>query len=88
MPFDILESFVESLPGFEAFLYSPPILTPLSVSVLLGKEFQGRRLNVSMARRKTVPGFMRGGMPMRGGPNMMDRGGRATRSHARAHTKT
>lgn len=24
MPFDILESFVESLPGFEAFLYFPP----------------------------------------------------------------
>lgn len=46
------------------------------LSVHPGKEFQGRRLNVSMARRKTVPGFMRGGMTMRGGPNMIDRGGR------------
>lgn len=39
-----------------------------------GKEFQGRRLKVSMARRKPMlGGGMRGGMPMRDG--MMGRGG-------------
>lgn len=53
------------------------LIFTLTVSVPPGKEFQGRRLNVSMARRKTVPGLMRGGMSMRGGPNMMDRGGTA-----------
>lgn len=55
------------------------------LSVRPGKEFQGRRLNVSMARRKTVPGFMRGGMAMRGGPNMMDRGGTALLHRTHTH---
>lgn len=38
-----------------------------------GKEFQGQRLKVSMARRRPMMGGMRGGMPMRDG--MMGRGG-------------
>lgn len=42
--------------------------------LILGKEFQGRRLKVSMARRKPMMGGMRGGMPMRDG--MMGRGGK------------
>lgn len=41
---------------------------------IVGKEFQGRRLKVSMARRKPMMGGMRGGMPMRDG--MMGRGGK------------
>lgn len=39
-----------------------------------GKEFQGQKIKVSMARRKPGMAGMRGGMPMRGGPGM-DRGG-------------
>lgn len=39
----------------------------------IGKEFQGQRLKVSMARRRPMMGGMRGGMPMRDG--MMGRGG-------------
>lgn len=46
-----------------------------SISALIsGKEFQGQKIKVSMARRKPGMGGMRGGMPMRGGPGM-DRGG-------------
>jgi len=44
---------------------------------MTGKEFQGRRLKVSMARRKPMMGGMRG-MPMRGGPGM-DRGGKSVK---------
>lgn len=44
------------------------------VYVITGKEFQGRRLKVSMARRKPMMAGMRGGMPMRDG--MMGRGGK------------
>lgn len=43
-------------------------------ALITGKEFQGRRLKVSMARRKPMMGGMRGGMPMRDG--MMGRGGK------------
>lgn len=43
------------------------------ILLIIGKEFQGRRLKVSMARRKPPMGGMRGGMPMRDG--MMGRGG-------------
>lgn len=39
-----------------------------------GKEFQGQRIKVSMARRRTMMGGMRGGIPMRDG--MMGRGGK------------
>lgn len=46
----------------------------LSLFLIVGKEFQGRRLKVSMARRKPMMGGMRGGMPMRDG--MMGRGGK------------
>lgn len=42
----------------------------------LGKDFQGKKLKVSMARRKPMMGMMRGGMPMRGDRGgMMGRGG-------------
>ncbi|KAF4074158.1 hypothetical protein AMELA_G00236310 [Ameiurus melas] len=61
--------------GDATLSYDEPSCARAAVEHFNGKEFQGRRLNVSMARRKAVPGFMRGGMPMRGGPNMMDRGG-------------
>lgn len=44
------------------------------IFLIVGKEFQGRRLKVSMARRKPMMGGMRGGMPMRDG--MMGRGGK------------
>lgn len=79
-----------SCPGSSAlpFCLGPSLLLiifALSIIVVLisysfvlsasGKEFQGRRLKVSMARRKPVPGGMRGGMPMRGGP---DRGGKSS----------
>lgn len=42
---------------------------------LSGKDFQGKKLKVSMARRKPIMGMMRGGMPMRDGRGMMGRGG-------------
>ncbi|KAF7687167.1 hypothetical protein HF521_014395 [Silurus meridionalis] len=61
--------------GDATLSYDEPPCARAAVEYFNGKEFQGRRLNVSMARRKTVPGLMRGGMAMRGGPNMMDRGG-------------
>lgn len=41
----------------------------------IGKEFQGQRLKVSMARRRPMMSGMRGGMPMRDG--MMGRGGKS-----------
>lgn len=44
------------------------------IFLIVGKEFQGQRLKVSMARRKPMMGGMRGGMPMRDG--MMGRGGK------------
>ncbi|KAF5899029.1 GAS2-like protein 1, partial [Clarias magur] len=59
--------------GDATLSYDEPSCARAAVEHFNGKEFQGRRLNVSMARRKTAPGLMRGGMPMRGGP--MDRGG-------------
>lgn len=44
--------------------------------VSTGKDFQGKKLKVSMARRKPMMGMMRGGMPMRGDRGgMMGRGG-------------
>ncbi|CAB1318419.1 unnamed protein product, partial [Coregonus sp. 'balchen'] len=52
--------------------------------IRVGKDFQGKKLKVSMARRKPIMGMMRGGMPMRGdkggmmnrgGPGMIGRGG-------------
>lgn len=49
-------------------------LSFIFIFLTLGKEFQGRRLKVSMARRKPMMGGMRGGMPMRDG--MMGRGGK------------
>lgn len=51
------------------------VLDHLRAAYISGKEFQGRRIKVSMARRKPMMGGMRGGMPMRGGPGM-DRGGK------------
>lgn len=48
---------------------------PLPFSYL-GKDFQGKKIKVSKARRKPITGMMRGGMPMKvdkGG--MMNRGG-------------
>lgn len=44
-----------------------------------GKEFQGQRIKVSMARRRTMMGGMRGGIPMRDG--MMGRGGKCLHCH-------
>lgn len=48
----------------------------LSSPFYLGKDFQGKKLKVSMARRKPMMGMMRGGMSMRGDRGgMMNRGG-------------
>ncbi|XP_076854104.1 EWS RNA-binding protein 1b isoform X5 [Brachyhypopomus gauderio] len=60
--------------GDATLSYEEPFCARAAVEHFNGKEFQGRRLNVSMARRKVVPGAMRGGMSMRGG-DMMERGG-------------
>ncbi|XP_026862037.2 EWS RNA-binding protein 1b isoform X2 [Electrophorus electricus] len=60
--------------GDATLSYEEPFCARAAVDYFNGKEFQGRRLNVSMARRKVVPGAMRGGMSMRGG-DMMERGG-------------
>ncbi|XP_066509251.1 RNA-binding protein EWS-like isoform X2 [Hoplias malabaricus] len=63
--------------GDATLSYEEPQVARAAVEHFDGKEFQGRRLKVSMARRKMVPGGMRG-MPMRGGPDrggMMGRGG-------------
>lgn len=46
----------------------------MNLHLYIGKEFQGQRLKVSMARRRPMMGGMRGGMPMRDG--MMGRGGK------------
>ncbi|XP_051748555.1 EWS RNA-binding protein 1b isoform X4 [Ctenopharyngodon idella] len=60
--------------GDATLSYEEPAIAKAAVEYFDGKEFQGRRLKVSMARRKPMMGGMRGGMPMRGGPGM-DRGG-------------
>ncbi|XP_073798134.1 uncharacterized protein isoform X1 [Danio rerio] len=60
--------------GDATLSYEEPAFAKPAVEHFDGKEFQGRRLKVSMARRKPMIGGMRGGMPMRGGPGM-DRGG-------------
>uniref|UniRef100_A0A8C6U9H0 EWS RNA-binding protein 1b n=1 Tax=Neogobius melanostomus TaxID=47308 RepID=A0A8C6U9H0_9GOBI len=59
--------------GDATLSYEEPVCAKAAVEHFDGKEFQGRRLNVSMARRKPTMGGMRGGMPMRDG--MMNRGG-------------
>nr|XP_057925686.1 RNA-binding protein EWS-like isoform X2 [Doryrhamphus excisus] len=59
--------------GDATLSYEEPICAKAAVEHFDGKEFQGRRLKVSMARRKPQMGGMRGGMPMRDG--MMGRGG-------------
>ncbi|KAG1958456.1 RNA-binding protein EWS [Pimephales promelas] len=59
--------------GDATLSYEEPAIAKAAVEYFDGKEFQGRRLKVSMARRKPMMGGMRG-MPMRGGPGM-DRGG-------------
>uniref|UniRef100_A0A8C1S3E0 Uncharacterized protein n=1 Tax=Cyprinus carpio TaxID=7962 RepID=A0A8C1S3E0_CYPCA len=60
--------------GDATLSYEEPAIAKAAVEHFDGKEFQGRRIKVSMARRKPMMGGMRGGMPMRGGPGM-DRGG-------------
>ncbi|XP_056100011.1 EWS RNA-binding protein 1b isoform X2 [Rhinichthys klamathensis goyatoka] len=59
--------------GDATLSYEEPAIAKAAVEYFDGKEYQGRRLKVSMARRKPMMGGMRG-MPMRGGPGM-DRGG-------------
>lgn len=60
--------------GDATLSYDDPTCARAAVEHFDGKEFQGSRIKVSMARRKPMMGGMRGGMPMRGGPGM-DRGG-------------
>ncbi|XP_062873571.1 EWS RNA-binding protein 1b isoform X6 [Trichomycterus rosablanca] len=61
--------------GDATLSYEEPQFARAAVEQHNGKEFQGRKLSVSMAKRKNPQGMMmRGGMPMRGGPPM-DRGG-------------
>ncbi|CAB1332839.1 unnamed protein product [Coregonus sp. 'balchen'] len=64
--------------------YDEPPCAKAAVEWFDGKDFQGKKLKVSMARRKPMMGMMRGGMSMRGdrggmmnrgGPGMMGRGG-------------
>lgn len=64
--------------------YDEPPCAKAAVEWFDGKDFQGKKLKVSMARRKPMMGMMRGGMSMRGdrggmmnrgGPGMMSRGG-------------
>uniref|UniRef100_A0AAY4DYK8 Uncharacterized protein n=1 Tax=Denticeps clupeoides TaxID=299321 RepID=A0AAY4DYK8_9TELE len=60
--------------GDATLSYEEPSCAKAAVEHFDGKEFQGKRLKVSMARRKNpMGGPMRGGMPMRDGP--MGRGG-------------
>lgn len=57
----------------------PFAMSPQDNVFPLGKDFQGKKLKVSMARRKPMMGMMRGGMPMRGDRGgMMGRGGNAS----------
>ncbi|CDQ78528.1 unnamed protein product [Oncorhynchus mykiss] len=59
--------------GDATLSYEEPLCAKAAVEYFDGKEYQGKRLKVSMARRKPMMGGMRGGMPMRG--DMMGRGG-------------
>lgn len=62
--------------GVATLSYEEPICAKAAVEHFDGKEFQGQRIKVSMARRRPMMGGMRGGgsgMPMRDG--MMPRGG-------------
>ncbi|XP_056602801.1 EWS RNA-binding protein 1b isoform X6 [Triplophysa dalaica] len=60
--------------GDSTLSYEEPSCAKAAVEHFDGKEFQGQKIKVSMARRKPGMAGMRGGMPMRGGPGM-DRGG-------------
>lgn len=63
-------------------------ITEMIVFPPLGKDFQGKKLKVSMARRKPMMGMMRGGMPMRGDRGgMMGRGGALFRCYFRSNRK-
>ncbi|TRY65291.1 hypothetical protein DNTS_015443 [Danionella cerebrum] len=62
--------------GDATLSYEEPPSAKAAVEWFDGKDFQGKKLKVSMARRKPMMGMMRGGMPMRGDRGgMMPRGG-------------
>lgn len=53
------------------------LITCVPCPVPAGKDFQGKKLKVSMARRKPMMGMGMPGMPMRGDRGgMMGRGGK------------